>query len=132
MNIADKTQMIRERIIDDIVNNDKGLPASNEDTLLLLEIMRDADRTELAKRKISSDDKNAEQDRDLATAYLRLQRQNRGAGNRFEVTDGLTIEHEAPVSADVALLPIINPLDENMAVGISTQTYDDFAAIHES
>lgn len=128
MSILDKTQQIREMIIDNITTNGNVIPDDPDKLAVLMEVMRDTDRTELTLKRISSDSKNAEDDRALALALVNVTRQRDGS-NPFQiktVNESLVIDQRSII--DVKALPPTTPVDGNMEIGVSTETYDDFTA----
>lgn len=128
MSILDKTQQIRETIIDNITTNGNVIPEDPDKLAVLMEVMRDADRTELTLKRISSDSKNAEDDRALALALVNVTRQRDGS-NPFQiktVNESTVIDQRSII--DVKALPPTTPVDGNMEIGVSTETYDDFTA----
>lgn len=128
MSILDKTQQIREMIIDNITTNGNVIPEDQDKLAVLMEVMRDVDRTELTLKRISSDSKNAEDDRALALALVNVTRQRDGS-NPFQiktVNESSVIDQRSII--DVKALPATTPVDGNMEIGVSTETYDDFTA----
>lgn len=126
MEILDKTQLIREMIIDNITTNANNIPDDPNKLAILMEVMRDADRTELTIKRIVTDSKNAESDRELALALVNITKQRQGV-NPFLVktnADSVTIDHRSIV--DASILPLLLPIEGNMEIGISTETFDDF------
>lgn len=126
MEILEKTQRIRELIIDNITVNGNTVPEDPAKLAILMEVMRDTDRTELTKIRISTDNKNSEDDRALALALVDISNQRKGI-NPFLVNtnpDSVTIDHRSIVNVNA--LPNSTPVDGNMEIGVSTETYDDF------
>lgn len=135
MSITTKTQEIRNKIIDSLMRDDKGMtavPTDGDSLSVLMEVMRDADRTELSLLKITSDNKNSESDREIALAMAAITASRKQ--NPFEATDLSVIEGELDTRglANDSLLPEIMLTPGVTEIGISEESYDEFNARMEA
>lgn len=114
------TQGLRLDIIRSMT--EKGVPTDKESIDIILRTAADMDRAALGNKRIKTDDKNAAADRLAASAIAKMYSQL-GNGDPFaarEVGPGGKPEHP-PV-----LIEGVKPMDGEMDVGISSETYDQF------
>lgn len=141
----DSNQRLRHRMIDSLVDSasahpDNGgcpIPTSAEDRGLLMELLRDSDRTSLGAMKIKSDNAQSQRDAILAGALHQLsQKIGRDvfrAGGDGEVYDGEVVRpaiagprHVEPEGA----LPNIEPVPGEMGQGTETLTYSQMVSLY--
>lgn len=122
-----KTQRMRNLLVDKITKDGLEIPEDPDTVKLLLEVMKDADRTALSELKINTDDQNAQQDRLAAMAIASLG-SKMGSVNPFEVVVSTQDSYDSRVTADLKQLPNISPVPGNLDIGIANETYDSFIA----
>lgn len=113
-----QTQGIRRQLLDSIVK--EGLPTDKDSVAILLEIMKDTDRTALGNKRITSADKNASQDREVqkATAEVLRNLNNRDPFRRPAPADAERFDENA--------LPDIDVKPGETAIGMQDENHKDF------
>src|SRR5574343_366643 len=122
-----KNQRIRNLLVDKLTKDGSVITEDPDTVKLLLEVMKDSDRTTLSELKINTDDQNAQQDRLAAMTIAQVGRQM-GAANPFERVVNPTDGDDSRSTANGALLPEIELVPGNIDIGTSTETYDSFMA----
>lgn len=118
----ESTQLFRSKLIGEL----SGAPRLSElDPKLLkvaLSAAKDLDSQILTARRLDVENNNAQLDRDIALAIAKRSEQNtRTQGNPF-----LRAGANNPNAVDRSLLPTVERVDGEMAVGTSTETYNEF------
>jgi hypothetical protein len=117
------TQGLRKQLVTAIV--EKGMPEDNKDRMVLLGALADMDRTALGNKRINKDEEIARDDRAAASILARVY-ETLGGKNPFE--QGVTIEGQArQVKLPEKLLEVVEFVDGETDIGISSESYEDFA-----
>lgn len=119
------TQSIRKRFIDDLTQAGTAIPADKDERFLLLEVMKDTDRTALSKLKIKSDESIANQNQLAATTIAKIN-SHFGSKNPFEDTESNVVmdvtKVTVPDSAGSPLVLVPGATD----IGVATTNFETF------
>ena len=113
-----QTQGIRRKLMDDMVR--EGMPTDKDSIQMLLEVMKDTDRTALGNKRIVTADKNASQDREVQRATVEV---IKGLNNRDPFRREPKPEEER---FDDEQLPDIEVKPGETAIGMQDERHGDF------
>lgn len=92
----ERNQALREKVIDRLKDDDGELPTDLKELKMILEAANDIDRTELSRRKLNIDSKNADTADRAYTLSLELQKQRNGDNPFQRDLDGAIIPSVDP------------------------------------
>ena len=121
--ILQMTQETRRAMLTEMLST--GIP-TGKDTYRTMQLLTDMDSTALNVKKIDTEDAAADNDRKAALLISTMNGQLGGV-NPFKQVGGITTPGQMP-AVDHSTIPLIVPLLEEDAVGISTLTYDEFTS----
>lgn len=122
--VLDYTQSLRRRLIDSLVPSGE-MPRDVKEQRILLEAMKDMDRAALSKKKLVSDDKNADADRKTAEVIAKIYSEI-GDRNPFLKENG---EGKLPELPDT-LLEGVKIEEGEMEIGVENIGYQEFVEKH--
>ncbi|WP_257292755.1 hypothetical protein [Endozoicomonas sp. ONNA1] len=123
------TQNIRLNLVEKMMEG--GMPENSKDQYRLLAALESIDTTALGVKRIKTEEKGIEKDREIAKAMNKLYGKS-GNSNPFqtsEAIDGKVINDQVDLAA--AQLPQLDVVDGEMEEGISTMDYEAFMETHQ-
>jgi hypothetical protein len=114
------TQSLRKRLVEECLITDGKLPGHEEGQAMLLKVLGDMDKQTLVLKKIEVDAGNADADRQAALMVAQI---NRGVTS----SPFFSAEYTRSAPQPELEIPIPEAVEESvMAIGISTERYEDF------
>lgn len=120
--ILENSQIVRKKLVDSLIK-DGQMPTDTDDKYVLLGALKDMDKQVIDKRRVAIEDKAANSASVVADAVSKIS----------TLLDGDPFKRkgsgEAPV-ADDSKIPDYTPVPGETAIGITSETFDDFMGKH--
>lgn len=118
----ESTQLFRSKLIGELSSAPRLSELDPKLLKVALSAAKDLDSQILTARRLDVENNNAQLDRDIALAIAKRSEQNtRTQGNPF-----LRAGANNPNTVDRSLLPTVERVEGEMAVGTSSETYSEF------
>lgn len=121
--LLDMTQTIRTGIVRNLTKGNQEVPEDPKEVGILLEVMKDIDRTALAKTKIASDVAKGNQDREAMLLMAKIAAKTSVKDNPMR---SLTPVDNVEQTFDPRQLPAPNFVKGEMEVGVEVENFDSF------